>query len=56
MELSAGWQALGYTHDNGPGGPMGLEEATAAILEVLASPVWLRDITIVSDPSAAGPG
>lgn len=53
IELSPIWSQFGYVHDNGPGGPMETDEATAAILEVLASPVWQRDITIVSDPARA---
>ena len=50
MELSPQWQALGYVHDNGPGGPMTVEDAAAAVLAALTSPVWLRDLTAVSDP------
>jgi len=50
VELSAQWQALGYVHDNGPGGPMTVDDAAAAVLSVLTSPVWVRDITAVSDP------
>lgn len=53
VELSTQWQALGYVHDNGPGGPMTLDQAAAAILGVLTSPVWLRDVTAVSAPAAA---
>lgn len=53
LELSPQWQALGYVHDNGPGGPMTLDQAAAAILGVLTSPVWLRDMTAVSAPAAA---
>jgi NAD(P)-dependent dehydrogenase (short-subunit alcohol dehydrogenase family) len=49
-ELSATWNALGYVHDNGPGGPMTVDQAAAAILAVLTSPVWLREVTAVSDP------
>ena len=51
MELSATWNTLGYVHDNGPGGPMNVQEATAGVLAVLTSPVHLREITIVSDPA-----
>ena len=50
MELSPQWNALGYVHTNGPGGPMTVAQASAAILAVLTSPVWLRDVTAVSDP------
>jgi len=54
IELSAAWHPLGYVHDNGPGRPMELDEAIEAILAVLTSPAWLRDITIVTDPGRAG--
>ncbi|MCU1378118.1 MAG: short-chain dehydrogenase [Acidimicrobiales bacterium] len=50
MELSAGWGPKGYVHDNGPGGPMTVDQAASAILAVLDSPVWLREVTAVSDP------
>jgi NAD(P)-dependent dehydrogenase (short-subunit alcohol dehydrogenase family) len=50
VELSSQWQALGYVHDNGPGGPMTVDDAAAAVLAVVTSPVWLRDTTAVSDP------
>lgn len=50
VELSATWAALGYVHDNGPGGPMTVDQAAAALLTTLTSPVWLREITAVSDP------
>jgi NAD(P)-dependent dehydrogenase (short-subunit alcohol dehydrogenase family) len=50
VELSATWNALGYVHDNGPGGPMTVDQAASAVLAVLTSPVWLRDVTAVSDP------
>lgn len=50
MELSPAWAQLGYVHDNGPGGPMTVDQAAAAIVTVLTSPVWLRDVTAVSDP------
>lgn len=50
IELSAGWHAKGYVHDNGPGGPMTVEQAAEAVLAVLTSPVWLREITAVSAP------
>jgi NAD(P)-dependent dehydrogenase (short-subunit alcohol dehydrogenase family) len=50
IELSAQWQALGYVHDNGPGGPMTVDDAAAAVLSVLTSPVWVREVTAVSDP------
>jgi NAD(P)-dependent dehydrogenase (short-subunit alcohol dehydrogenase family) len=49
-ELSSVWQAKHYVHDNGPGGPMTVEQAASAVLAVLDSPVWLRDVTAVSDP------
>jgi hypothetical protein len=49
-ELSTTWAAGHYVHDNGPGGPMTVEQAASAILAVLDSPVWLRDVTAVSDP------
>jgi NAD(P)-dependent dehydrogenase (short-subunit alcohol dehydrogenase family) len=52
IELSAGWHAKGYVHDNGPGGPMTVDQAAGAVLAVLASPVWLREITAVSAPGA----
>jgi NAD(P)-dependent dehydrogenase (short-subunit alcohol dehydrogenase family) len=50
IELSSEWGAKGYVHDNGPGGPMTVDQAASAILAVLTSPVWLRDVTAVSDP------
>lgn len=50
IELSAQWQALGYVHDNGPGGPMTVDDAAASVLALLSSPVWLREVTAVSDP------
>lgn len=50
VELSSEWGTKGYVHDNGPGGPMTVDQAAAAILAVLTSPVWLRDVTAVSDP------
>ena len=50
MELSPLWNRLGYVHTNGPGGPMTVAQAASAILAVLTSPVWLRDVTAVSDP------
>jgi NAD(P)-dependent dehydrogenase (short-subunit alcohol dehydrogenase family) len=50
MELSAVWTSLGYVHDNGPGGPMTVDQAAAAVLAVVASPVWLREVTVVSTP------
>ena len=50
MELSATWGTLGYVHDNGPGGPMTVDQAAAAVLHALTSPVWLREVTAVSDP------
>lgn len=49
-ELSPVWNQLGYTRDNGPGGAMKVGDAVSAILAVLTSPVWLRDVTAVSDP------
>lgn len=54
MELSQVWGPLGYVHDNGPGGPMTVEQAAGAVLDVLASQVWVREITAVSLPSAEG--
>ena len=53
VELSSGWGPLGYIHDNGPGGPMTVEEAAGAVVAVLTSPVWLREVTAVSAPVAA---
>jgi NAD(P)-dependent dehydrogenase (short-subunit alcohol dehydrogenase family) len=53
IELSATWNALGYVHDNGPGGPMTVDQCAAAVLGVLTSPVWLREITAVSYPAGA---
>ena len=50
MELSPVWAALGHVHDNGPGGPMTVDQAAAALLATLTSPVWLREVTAVSDP------
>lgn len=50
VELSAQWGPKGYVHDNGPGGPMTVDQAAASILAVLDSPVWLREVTAVSDP------
>jgi NAD(P)-dependent dehydrogenase (short-subunit alcohol dehydrogenase family) len=50
IELSSGWGPLGYIHDNGPGGPMAVEHAAGAVVTVLTSPVWLREITAVSAP------
>jgi len=52
MELSQVWGPLGYVHDNGPGGPMTVEQAAGAVLDVLGSRVWVREITTVSLPSA----
>jgi NAD(P)-dependent dehydrogenase (short-subunit alcohol dehydrogenase family) len=49
-DLSPRWAELGYVHDNGPGGPMTVDEAAAAVLAMLTSPVWLRTVTAVSDP------
>lgn len=51
VELSATWGALGYTAENGPGGPMTVDEAAGAVIAVLASPVWLREVTAVSAPT-----
>jgi len=56
VELSAGWGPLGYIHDNGPGGPMTVEQAAGAVVAVLTSPVWLREITAVSAPVAPAAG
>lgn len=53
MELAPGWSALGYVHDNGPGGPMTVDQAAAAVLGVLTSPVWLREVTAVSYPATS---
>lgn len=50
VELSSTWGPLGYVHDNGPGGPMTVDQAAAAVLHALTSPVWLREVTAVSDP------
>jgi len=50
MELAPTWAALGYVHDNGPGGPMTVDQAASALLACLTSPVWVREITAVSDP------
>jgi len=50
MELSAAWGPLGYLQDNGPNAPMTVEQAAEAVLVVLTSPVWLRDLTVTSDP------
>ena len=50
MELAGGWQALGYVHSNGPGGPMTVDQAASALLGMLTSQVWLREVTAVSDP------
>ncbi|NUU24397.1 MAG: SDR family oxidoreductase [Streptomycetaceae bacterium] len=49
-ELAPAWNALGHVHDNGPGGPMTVDQAAASVLAVLTSPVWLREVTAVSDP------
>ena len=49
-ELAPTWQALGYVHDNGPGAPMTAQQAAEVVLLTLTTPVWLRDITVVSDP------
>jgi NAD(P)-dependent dehydrogenase (short-subunit alcohol dehydrogenase family) len=50
MELSATWGPLGYVYDNGPGGPMTVDQAASAVLGVLTSQVWVREVTAVSDP------
>ena len=50
MELSPRWSALGYVHDNGPGGAMTVDQAAAAVLAALTSPVWFRELTAVADP------
>lgn len=50
IELSSESGLKGYVHDNGPGGPMTVDQAASAVLAVLTSPVWLRDVTAVSDP------
>jgi NAD(P)-dependent dehydrogenase (short-subunit alcohol dehydrogenase family) len=49
-ELGQAWGAGGYVHPNGPGGPMTVDQAASSIIAVLTSPVWLRDVTAVSDP------
>ena len=56
IELSTQWTQLGYTHDNGPGGPMTVEEAAGSILAVLESPICLREVTAVSDAAHPHPG
>jgi NAD(P)-dependent dehydrogenase (short-subunit alcohol dehydrogenase family) len=50
LELAGEWEAAGYLHTNGPGGPMTVTQAASSILAVLTSPVWLREVTAVSDP------
>ena len=50
VELSGTWGSQGYVHSNGPGGPMTVSQAASSILAVLTSPVWLREVTAVSDP------
>ncbi len=35
---------------------MTVEQAASAVLAVLTSPVWLREITAVSAPAANNPG
>ena len=49
IELSGEWNDLGYTRDNGPGGPMTVDEAAGSILAVIESPICLREVTAVSD-------
>ena len=49
MEVAGEWNDLGYTRDNGPGGPMTVEEAAGSILAVIESPICLREVTAVSD-------
>lgn len=49
-DLSPRWNQLGYTQTNGPGGPMTVADAAGAVLAMLTSPVWLREVTAVSDP------
>jgi NAD(P)-dependent dehydrogenase (short-subunit alcohol dehydrogenase family) len=53
MDVAGRWSELGYVHDNGPGGPMTVDEAAAAVLAVVEAPTWFRDITAVSDPGRA---
>jgi len=53
IDLAGRWNDLGYVHDNGPGGPMTVDEAAAAVLAVVESPVWFREVTAVSDPGRA---
>ncbi|MCU1396145.1 MAG: dependent epimerase/dehydratase family protein [Ilumatobacteraceae bacterium] len=55
VELSSTWQQLGYVHDNGPGAPMTAEQAAEVVLLTLTSPVWLRELTVVSDPGRYTP-
>ncbi len=54
IELAPAWQGLGYVHDNGPGAPMTAEQAAEAVVLALTSPVWLREISVVSDPGRVG--
>lgn len=49
-ELAVEWGAGGYLPSNGPGGALTVEQAAAAVLAVLQSPAWLREVTAVSDP------
>jgi NAD(P)-dependent dehydrogenase (short-subunit alcohol dehydrogenase family) len=49
-ELAPSWNALGHVHDNGPGGPMTVDQAASSVVAVLTSRVWLREVTAVSDP------
>jgi nucleoside-diphosphate-sugar epimerase len=49
-DLSGTWMTGNYVHSNGPGGPMTVDQAASSILAVLTSPVWLREVTAVSDP------
>jgi hypothetical protein len=53
MELAPTWDRLGYVHDNGPGRPMTVDECASAVLAMLTSPVWMREITAVMDPGRA---
>ncbi len=50
MNLAPEWDRLGYVHENGPGAPMHVDEAAAAVVAVLGSPVWLREVVAVADP------
>ena len=49
-ELAQEWGAGGYLPANGPGGALTVQQAASAVLAVLESPAWLREVTAVSDP------